>query len=373
MKITRADIISLSVPMIPFTISTGTIDRANSVIFRVYDASGESGMGETPVPSLSIYRDETLENVMNQLEKVIFPAIKDREFSLPAYADDALSSIAGNPFAKCAASTALHDLYGKQRGKTLIELMGGTRTKLDVSKTIGICPTLEDMLAQAKQLSGEGIEWLKLKIKPGTDIAYVRALREAFPDKKLMVDGNGAYVYSQETKKLFQEMDALDLFAVEQPLQADDYMNHAKLQTDIRAPIALDESVTCVSDAEQAMKLGSCKFINIKVPRVGGLTEAMRINRLCVDEGIATWVGGMMELPIGFCVNVAFATLENCSLPTDFMDVMNNIKEYESFFRRMPFSIHHGVCTPDFRTPGIGAEINEDTLMQYAVERRTLS
>src|SRR5690625_7798670 len=77
----------------------------------------------------------------------------------------------------------------------------------------------------------------------------------------------------------------------ELPLAYDDIIDHAKLQSELNTPICLDESIHSYEDARKAIELGSCKVINIKIGRVGGLTEAKKIHDLCLRNDIAVWCG----------------------------------------------------------------------------------
>ena len=113
------------------------------------------------------------------------------------------------------------------------------------------------------------------------------------------------------------ELDQFDLMMIEQPLAHDDIIDHAKLQARLKTPLCLDESIHSAADARKAIELGSCRVINIKIARVGGLTEAKKIHDLCQEKGIPVWCGGMLESGIGRAHNIAITTLPNFTLPGD--------------------------------------------------------
>src|SRR5699024_3699779 len=111
--------------------------------------------------------------------------------------------------------------------------------------------------------------------------------------------------------------DAFNLLMIEQPLAHDDIVDHAKLQQAIKTPICLDESIHSLEDTRKAIELGSCQVINIKIGRVGGLTEAKRIHDYCQKKEIPVWCGGMLEAGVGRAHNIALTTLSQFVLPGD--------------------------------------------------------
>ena len=116
---------------------------------------------------------------------------------------------------------------------------------------------------------------------------------------------------------MFCRIDDFNLAMIEQPLQYDDLVDHARLQETIRTPICLDESIASVDRALMAIDLGSCRYINIKPGRVGGYLEARDIHDLCRERGVPVWAGGMLETGIGRAANVALAALPGFTLPGD--------------------------------------------------------
>lgn len=131
------------------------------------------------------------------------------------------------------------------------------------------------MLEKVGKFTDEGYKKIKVKIKPGQDVKVIRAIREEYgPDLPLMADANSAYTLNDI--HILKELDQYNLIMIEQPLAHDDIIDHAKLQKQLVTPICLDESIHTAEDARKAIELGSCKIINIKVGRVGGLTEAKK-------------------------------------------------------------------------------------------------
>ena len=89
------------------------------------------------------------------------------------------------------------------------------------------------------------------------------------------------------------------LAMIEQPLPADDLVGHAMVQESLRTPICLDEGVASLAQAEMAMELQSCKYVNLKPGRVGGLTPAVAIHDLCHEHCTPCWVGAMPQSAVG--------------------------------------------------------------------------
>jgi O-succinylbenzoate synthase len=184
-----------------------------------------------------------------------------------------------------------------------------------VGVSLGIQPTLAALLERVDHYLALGYQRIKLKIKPGWDIHVVAEVRRRNPDILLSVDANSAYTLKDmDHLKL---LDDFGLLMIEQPLDHDDLVDHAKLQAELRTPLCLDESITSLRRAQQALSLGSCQFINVKIGRVGGYSSALAIHDLCYDRGVPAWCGGMLESGIGRAHNLALASLPGFTLPGD--------------------------------------------------------
>jgi O-succinylbenzoate synthase len=226
-----------------------------------------------------------------------------------------LKWIRGNQFAKSAVEIAFQDLLAQARGVPLHVHLGGTQAEVPVGVSIGIQDTLQELLDEIERFRNEGYERIKIKIKPGWDVDIVAAVRRAYPDLMLMVDANAAYTLA-DTEQL-RRLDDFDLLMIEQPLGYDDIVDHASLQQRLRTPICLDESIHSPDDARKAISLGSCRIINIKPGRVGGLLNSIRIHDICVANRIGLWVGCMLETGIGQARKIELASLPGCTLPAD--------------------------------------------------------
>jgi O-succinylbenzoate synthase len=203
----------------------------------------------------------------------------------------------------------------ERQGISLTRCLGGTRTHIEIGVSLGIQSTPERLVEKARDAARTGYRKIKLKIQPGADIEYVRAVRDALPDAPLMVDANNAYTLADAAA--LQALDELGLIMIEQPLEHEDLVRHAQLQAQLRTPICLDESITSVQRAHDMITLGAGRIINIKPGRVGGFTQSLAVHELCRSCDIPVWCGGMLESGIGRAYNVALASLPGFSIAGD--------------------------------------------------------
>ncbi|MBM7587209.1 O-succinylbenzoate synthase [Bacillus pakistanensis] len=299
----------------PFTTSFGTIHTKDVCVVEVIDESGISGWGETVTSDEPYYNEETTHTAIYILKDFLIPRIIKKEITHPKEIYSMFSFVRRNQIAKAALETAMWDVYAKKNGKPLYAVLGGEKKKIAVGKSIGIQETPDHLVDKVGQYIDEGFQKIKVKIAPGADLDYISAIRESYPNIPLMADANSAYTLDHVDH--LKELDKYQLMMIEQPLAHDDIIDHAILQKALRTPICLDESIHSYDDARKAIKLGSCQIINIKIGRVGGLQEAIRIHNLCKDHNIPVWCGGMLETGIGRAHNLHMTTLENFTLPGD--------------------------------------------------------
>ncbi|ARK23914.1 o-succinylbenzoate synthase [Sporosarcina sp. P37] len=299
----------------PFTTSFGTIQQKDFLLATVEDLDGHEGWGESVAFTAPWYSEETTETTIHMLRDFLIPAILGKTIGHPDEVSSYFASVRKNNMAKATIEGAVWDLYAKHHQMTLAAALGGKQERIEVGISIGIEENVEDLLETIKGFIKEGYKRIKVKIKPGYDVEVIRAIREVFPDIPLMADANSAYTL--DDTEMLKELDQFNLMMIEQPLASDDIIDHAKLQQQIQTPICLDESIHSLEDARKAVELGSCKIINVKIGRVGGLTEAKKIHDYCASKGIDVWCGGMLESGIGRAQNVALTTLPNFTLPGD--------------------------------------------------------
>src|SRR5262249_7722181 len=226
-----------------------------------------------------------------------------------------MESVRGHEMARAALENAVWDIESQRKGLPLGMLLGGTLEEIPCGVALGIQPTLDALLTKISEELEAGYQRIKLKVKPGHDVAMVEQVRRVFPETKLMVDANSAY--RLEDSDVFERLDDFGLMMIEQPLWWDGILDHAKLQARLRTPICLDESVRNLHLAREAIELDTCRLLNIKLGRVGGHSAARQIHDLCVESSIPAWCGGMLESGVGRAHNIAMSTLPGFVLPGD--------------------------------------------------------
>ncbi|OQP07726.1 o-succinylbenzoate synthase [Geobacillus sp. 46C-IIa] len=299
----------------PFTTSFGSFQTKEFILVEAVDRNGVSGWGESVAFSAPWYSEETVKTNWHMLEEFLVPLLFSKPLRHPAELPERFAAIRQNNMAKAALEGAVWDLYAKRLGVPLYQSLGGTKREIEVGVSIGIQPKVSDLLRVIERYVAQGYRRIKVKIKPGWDVDVIREVRRAFPDVPLMADANSAYTLADVDR--LKALDEFGLMMIEQPLAADDLMDHARLQALLETPLCLDESVRSYDDARKALELGSCRIINIKIGRVGGLEEARRIHHLCLERGVPVWCGGMLEAGVGRAHNIAITTLENFTLPGD--------------------------------------------------------
>jgi O-succinylbenzoate synthase len=217
--------------------------------------------------------------------------------------------------AKGAVENALWDALAQQQNVPLHRLLGGARTHIPCGVSIGIQDSVEQLLGKIETELAAGYRRIKVKVKPGWDVDVLRRIRERWPNILLSCDANSAYTLADvEHLKSFDEF---KLLMIEQPLWNDDIYFHAQLQRQLQTALCLDESIHNERDARQAVELGACRIVNIKVGRVGGFTSAIQVHNVCREHHIPNWCGGMLEAGIGRAHNIALSSLPNFELPGD--------------------------------------------------------
>jgi len=347
----------------PFTTSGWTENGNSSIIVRIF-SGGITGWGESPVGEGPWYNEETTDTAWLIQKDFLVPLILGKSIEHPAQTEQLFSQVRGNKFAKAGIEFALWDLYAKQKGESLSRLLGGVKDKVEIGVSIGIQKSIEVLLEKVNSYISEGYRRIKIKIKPGYDILPVREIRKQWEDFPLQVDANSGYSFDEA--KHLKQLDEFNLLLIEQPLAHDDIYEHSKLQKLLNTPLCLDESVLSFQHAKTAVELGSCRIINIKPSRVGGLSQAKSIHDFCKISDIPVWCGGMLETGIGRAVNVALAGLPGFSLPGD---ISANSRYFKRDIVTNPFTLNKdGTLTvPD--KPGHGAEVDEEYLESITLEK----
>ena len=348
----------------PFSTSFGTFQEKEFFITEMIDGSGNRGFGESVAFTSPWYSEETVQTNLHMMTDFLIPILKNNEIHHPDEVFDLFQPIRRNNMAKAALEGAVWDLYAKQKNIPLAEALGGERKTIDVGISLGIEPTVKDLLRKIEHYVQEGYKRIKIKIKPGYDVDVLKEVRRVFPETKIMADANSAYTLNDIDH--LRKLDDLDLMMIEQPLAHDDIIDHAKLQKAMTTPICLDESIHSLEDARKAIELESCKIINIKIGRVGGLTESKRIHDYCKEKGIDVWCGGMLEAGVGRAHNIALTTLSQFTLPGD---TAGSSRYWKKDIIEPEVIVENGVINVPTK-PGIGYEIDEKALEEFTLSTK---
>ena len=353
----------------PFRISSGVTTTRRILLLELVDADGASTWSECVAGDFPNYSPESIDTATLAIREWLAPRVLGRRFETPEDVSAALGEdLRGHEMAQAAIEMGAWALAATRAGRSLSSLLGGTRKRIGTGISIGIQNSPEDLADKAEKALAEGYRKIKLKIKPGQDLDYLHAVRTRLgPDAPLMADANNAYTLDDVDHLV--RLDDLDLVMVEQPLAWDDVARHAELQRRMRTPICLDESITNVARAEDMIRLGSGRIVNIKPGRVAGFTASKAIHDLCEANDIPVWCGGMLESGIGRACNVALASLPNFTIPGD-------VSPSSRYWAR-------DVVSPEWTMdgdgwvnvpegPGLGVEVDRERIEALTVQAETL-
>jgi o-succinylbenzoate synthase len=317
-RITAARLHRVRLPLVhAFRTSSHQKAHLDHILVELEDATGAVGWGEIASPSDPYYAPETVETCWHIAEHYLLPAVLGQEWDRPEQVPQLWAKVRGNQFAKAGVDVAAWVLWSTMRGVPLAAALGGTRTEVTAGVSLGIEPTIDDLLTEVRRQVGAGYPRVKLKIAPGWDVEPVRAVRAEYPDLDLHVDANGIYSESADHLAALLALDELGLTMIEQPFAPRNLLAHTRLQRALETSVCLDESVETLDDLETALSLEALRVLNIKVSRMGGLTAARAAHDLAHEAGVAVWCGGMHEFGIGRAANVALSSLPGFTLPSD--------------------------------------------------------
>ncbi len=352
MKIVDVELRRIRLPLVtPFRTSFGTETERDVLLVRVASPDAE-GWGECVAGSEPLYSSEFVDAAEMVVRDHLLPRLFAADDVTAAGVANALSAVKEHRMAKAAVEMAVLDAELRAAGVSFATHLGAVRADVDCGVSVGIFPTVAELLDQVAAYLDAGYMRVKLKIEPGWDVEPLRAVRERFGDDILLqVDANTAYTLADAPHLAL--LDELDLLLVEQPLPEDDVPGHAELAKVMKTPICLDESIISARAAAHAISIGACSIVNIKAGRVGGYLEARRVRDVCVEHDVPVWCGGMLETGLGRAANVALAALPGFTLPGD-------TSASDRYFHRditEPFVLHDGrLSVPT--GPGLGVSID---------------
>ncbi len=365
MIISSVELREIRLPLIHFfETSFGRTTERRIILARLTNQDGAEGWGECTAGEGPFYSDEWTESAWSTLVEFLAPMLVGKELADATAVWGLLKPVRGHRMAKATLETACWDLEAKQAGVPLWRHLGGVQTEIPCGVSIGIQESLESLLDKVEQELAAGYQRIKIKIKPGWDRNIIEQVRARFPEIGLMGDANSAYTLADI--QLFKSLEQFNLMMVEQPLSHDDMFDHAELQREIKTPVCLDESIHSAEDAKNAIGVGACRIINVKLGRVGGHAEAKRIEAVCSERSVPVWCGGMLESGIGRAHNIAMATLLGFTLPGD---VSASARYWEEDIIDPAVTVRPEGTIVAPASPGIGFAVNTDRIDHLTVRR----
>lgn len=361
--------ISLMVVRLPlvhgFETSSHRKRYLDHILVKMTESGGRVGWGEIASPSDPWFCSETVDTAMLISEKYLVPTVLAAEWDRPDQLAQEWRRVRGHEFAKAGFDIAAWDLFAAAQGQSLAAAMGGSRATVQAGVSMGIEPSVDKLVAEAAKHVAAGYGRIKLKIKPGWDVTPVRAVRAAFPSVLVHVDANGVYDSDPDTMATMRELDRLGVALVEQPFGPRNFVAHAELQRQLEIPVCLDESIVEVTDIDTAASLGACGSVNIKVSRMGGLTNSIAAHEAATRAGMLVWCGGMHEFGIGRAANLALSALSGFTYPSD---VSGSDKYYVADIVDPPIVANDGeVAVPT--GPGLGHRVLEDRVTAASISQ----
>lgn len=367
MRIDSVEIYHVAMPLLySFRTAYGSDDVISSVLVKLI-SEDYYGWGEGCSLEYPAYSTEFAEGQFIVSQKFISRSLLGKNIASGQQLQQELAWIKGNFFAKSAFDLAWWDLYAKLQNKPLWQIIGGKSPDVEAGADFGIMESIDLLLENIKKAVAGGYKRIKLKYRPGWELNMIDAVRKIFPDLTMHIDCNSAYTLAD--LEMLKELDKYNLSMIEQPLMYDDLVDHAVLQTMLKTPICLDESITSPDKARKAIQLKACGWVNIKPGRVGGITNAIKIHDIAAATNIPCWIGGMLESAIGASHCLALATLPNIKYPCDIFPT----SRFYAHDLAVPEMVHSAPSMFHAQNaPGIGTEPVPEILTKQTLNKTVI-
>ena len=367
MKIEAITLREIQLPLVHFfETSFGRLYSRRILLVTVH-SEGAEGWGECVAGEDPFYSSEWIDSTWPTMTEYLVPALLGKSINSAREVPALLAKVRAHRMAKAALENALWDAEARQKQQPLWKLLGGKLSEIPCGVSIGIQDSVEQLLEKIETELAAGYRRIKIKVKPGWDVNVLERIRSRWSDITLSCDANSAYTLDQVEH--LRKFDQFNLLMIEQPLWDDDIYYHARLQKELRTAICLDESIVSVRSAAFAVETGACRIVNVKVGRVGGFSEALKIHDFCESYKIPVWCGGMLETGIGRAHNIALSTLPNFSLPGDVSASKRYWKE-DIIEPEVTVSPQGMIKISD--AAGTGYRIREDLIEELTVRKETL-
>jgi len=368
-RLDRVVLRQLRMPLVHFFETSFSRTYERDIVLVEVIADGISGWGEVTAGENPFYNEEWTDSAWLVLKNYIAPRVLGVTLSGASDVFDLTKHIRGHFMARGGLEAAVWDLEARLDALPLYRHIGrgGARREIPCGVSIGVQDSVEQLLEKIETELAAGYQRIKMKIKPGWDVDVVSQVRRRYPQIQLMADANSAYTLADIDH--LRRLDDFDLMMIEQPLSHDDIIDHATLQSKLRTPVCLDECIRTVRHAQQAIELRACGIINIKLGRVGGFSQAIRIHDVAQAASIPVWCGGMLEAGIGRAHNIALSTLPNFVLPGD-VTASKRYWKHDVIRPEVEVSPQGTIAVRD--APGLGYEIDHGRIKEVTVREETL-
>ena len=372
MDINSIELFHLALPLrTPPAGNDPRFDKLETVLVRA-DGEGKSGWGEAAPGVGPVYGGQWAGGAFLCLKQWLAPAIVGKTIYEADEIQNCFEMFQGNQFAKGAIDAAWWDLRARIDGAPLAEALGGARDVVEVGTCIDRMESVEDFLDSIGRAFETGYARVELKIRPGWDLQMLSAVREQYPTQRIHAGIDGGM--QLDHMEILCRIDDFNMEMIEQPLAAFDLVGHAMVQETVRTPVCLGESICSLEQAELALELEACRFINIMPGRVGGLTAARKIHAACREANVGCWVGSRPQTAIGTRAALALAAKENFTYPADFIPG-NELLE-EDVADPLEITVDGGGQNEEttglvklWAEAGIGIEPDMEVIEKYCIDR----
>ncbi len=310
MKIRSIHTQSLKAPLKrPFVTALRRVDALEDLVVVIECDDGSIGYGEgAPTPQIT---GETMGSMVAAIE-YIAPHLIGRDIDeVETLLHIVHHTIVKNTTAKSALEIALYDLKAKSQQMPLYKMLGGKNRAFKTDITISMGDT-EKMIAEALQSVSLGYDTLKIKIgeNPQKDADRIKAIVNALPASiGLRLDANQGWSAKESVALLLElENDGIIAEFIEQPVPADDIEGMRYIKERVATPVLADESVFSLKDAKRLLEMEAVDYINIKLAKTGGISNALALADLCAEYGVECMLGCMLEGPISVAAGVHVAS-----------------------------------------------------------------
>lgn len=350
----------------PFSTHLQTVVERESIFVELIDTEGVTGLGECVAFTSPWYTEETVQTCWDALINWLIPSVLNTTFTDASEVGERFTHFKGNSMAKACLDQAAWDLHARKKGIPLWKMLGGVKREIDagVVLTGGVN---NDLFLAVQTAQETGYKRVKLKIDEQTNPLNLKGLVDSFTDMLFFADGNG--IFTRLGLNALLEFDQVGLSLIEQPFGEDDWDCHVEASRLMTTPIALDESIRSVKDAEYMAKKGAGSIIVLKPGRVGGTTKSLKIVEIAAKNYMPIWIGGMIEFGVSKAHNLALASLSQLTLPGDFSATTH-------FWDEEPVEPAILIKSGSIQlsdSHGIGVDLNNEILGKYTIERYTSS